>query len=279
MPLRVKSVNTEHTEQKPILATSSKDTVTRSIKKNHPKKITQNVRDRAGVTWDLNNPPSMLAAVAERAIRDPKFPDDERGQALKKKYTDAMPMGLYLFADMLKEYWEHDPVRREAASYYNLHRLRNAGIRGVGYTKRPNLELVGAIAPFCHVSIDNLMLYADDLSISIDKSVNTNTHSPVKSANQDGESVMCETVFVTLLKDAIECYDNDIRVFAVALNLGIAEENKIVRAPDIEEFLATRQPTQTEAAELARLIKHPATCNPDPAWLYQKSLQNCLKHN
>ena len=219
----------------------------------------------------------MLAAIAERAIRDPKFPDDELGQKLKAKYP--VPMGLYLFADMLKEYWQHDPVRREAASYYSLHRLRNAGIRRGGYTKRPNLELVGAIAPFCHVSIDKLMLYADDLSISIDKSVISNPKPLVESASQNGELAMCETVFVTLLRDAIKCYDNDVRVFAVALNLGIAEENKIVRAPDIEEFLAeTRQPTPTEIAELARLIKHPATCNTDPEWLYEKSLQNCLKH-
>lgn len=275
MPLRVKSANFGKIPKSQ--SENSAAVVERTTKRNHPKRVTQGVRERAGVTWNLNNPPSMLASVVERAIRDPKFPDDEKGQYLKEKYSGAMPLGLYLYADMLREYWEHVPCRREAATYFNLHRLRNSGLKGVGYTRRPNLKIVGAIAPFCHVSIDELLLYADDLSINIDKSA-VSAKTPVSLVNIEGESVMCESVFLALLRDAIEKYENNIQAFAIALNLGIAEDKRVVRASNLEELLQGREPTLAEVSELSRMIAHPTTKESDPDWLWEKTKQKCLSN-
>lgn len=243
------------------------DVAIRKENKGQPKKNLSATRDRAGVTWDLADPPSALAAECERAFREPNFPEDERGQAVKAKYEHLTPLGLTLFTQMLSEYWEGNKAMVKACQEQFFHRLRNAGIIKVGYTQRPNQSAIQAIAPFCYVSLNKLLDYADDLCITPDKKVETRLNSTNISEFTDGEfHTMCSQ-FVFLLKEAISLYDNNIQALAIQINLGVLPENRIVSANTIQELLDGRQPTQSECADLAKIIRHPITLLPDEKWL------------
>lgn len=239
----------------------------RNEKPKQPRKNLASSRDRAGVTWCLEDPPSALASECERAFRVPNFPEDERGIELKKKYEHLAPLGLTLFTQMLSEYWEGNKAMEKACQEQFFHRLRNAGLKGVGYTSRPNQSAIQAIAPFCHVSLNKLLDYADDLCITPDKKVETRLNGTNISEFTEGEfHIMCSQ-FVFLLKEAVKLYDNNIQALAIQINLGVQPENRIVSAETIQELLEGRQPTQSECAELAKIIRHPITLLPDEKWL------------
>lgn len=277
MPLRVKGFKPEpdpeeedevieqdstEVDSEPTTSYRSKpsNTTPRQPKRHQPSKLHKSVRERAGVTWTA--PPSALAAECERAIREPNFPNDVKGQRLKILYGDLTPLGLKLFEELLLSYWSDNPRMLRGCSQHFLHRLRNAGIKGVGYTSRPNEIALEAIAPFCYVPLSELYRLADELTVTRNKYTEQVTDSNLAHCTD------MSNYFVFLLQDAVRTYGNSPQALAIHLNVGIYSDEPIITEEVIIELLQGRQPTHHEIAELAKVIHHPITRKPDPEWLY-----------